>query len=94
LQARPVQPDGKGLTRYFEVQSITRVAEMIFRSAGLRKESRGAHLFFKNPDDAWPQPAGGKEWERYLVSWKDGQEMKTEFREPVPLGQESDDKEK
>lgn len=94
LQARPVQPDSKGLTRYFEVQSITRVAEMIFRSAGLRKESRGPHLFFKNPDDAWPQPAGGKEWERYLVLWKDGQEMKTEFREPVALGQESDDKEK
>jgi len=85
LQAQSVQLDSKGLTRYFEVQSIARVAEMIFQSAILRKESRGPHLFFKNPDDAWPQPAGGKEWENYLVLWKSGPTMKTEFQKPVAL---------
>ncbi|NOY79107.1 MAG: FAD-binding protein [Calditrichaeota bacterium] len=85
LQAQPIQPDARGLTRYFEVRSIARVAEMIFQSAVLRKESRGPHLFFKTPYDAWPQPAGGKEWEKYLVLWKSGSEMKTEFQKPVAL---------
>ena len=94
LLADPIHPDEKGLVRYFEVQSIARVAEMIFRTSSLRKESRGPHLFFKNSGDAWPQPAGGKEWEKYFVLWKDGHDMRIEFQKPVVLNKGTVNEEK
>ena len=85
LQAEPLRLDGRGLPGYFELRSVLTVAEMIFRSARLRRESRGPHLFFRNEKDSWPQPGGGEEWERYAVLWKENDQMRVEWQKPVPL---------
>ncbi len=85
LQKEAIILDRRGLKGYFELQSVLRVAEMILQSARLRKESRGPHLFFEKETDVWPQPSGGKEWERYAVLWKMGETMAVEWQKPVPL---------
>ncbi len=85
LRKEPIRLDGRGLQGYFELRSILAVSEMIFRSARLRRESRGPHLYFKDEKDPWPQPAGGKEWERYAVLRKKDGKMHVEWRKPVPL---------
>lgn len=85
LSEKSFQVDLKGLAGFFESRSIGIVSEMILRSASLRKESRGPHLFFKSGDDPWPEPAGGEEWEKYIVLRKTEDGMRLEFQKPVPL---------
>ncbi|GBD93177.1 hypothetical protein BMS3Abin05_00760 [bacterium BMS3Abin05] len=85
LSEKSFQVDLKGLSGFFESRSIGIVSEMILRSASLRKESRGPHLFFKSGDDPWPEPAGGEEWEKYIVLRKTEDGMRLEFQKPVPL---------
>ena len=54
------------LIHALETRNILDVAEMIVRACLLRKESRGPHLFFSDPNDIEPMPPDPS-WEKYII---------------------------
>jgi fumarate reductase (CoM/CoB) subunit A len=62
-------PDGRGFNRYLldalELQNMLLVAELVTKSARLRKESRGSHYREDYPETR-------KEWNKSIIINKDG----------------------
>jgi len=70
------------LLRYHEAESMALCAEMVFRAALYRTESRGGHFRedFPERDD--------KNWQKWTIIEKDGEQMALST-EPVPTGKTS-----
>ncbi|RKY65599.1 MAG: succinate dehydrogenase [Candidatus Latescibacterota bacterium] len=83
LRSKGLHADQNGLAFALETLSIFDVAEMVMRSARMRRESRGPHLFFSCPDDEQPLTRDDQRWAKYIVISKGPEGMRLEVREPV-----------
>jgi succinate dehydrogenase / fumarate reductase flavoprotein subunit len=76
-------PDPRGAALTLETENLLTVAEMVMRTALLRKESRGPHLFFDRFEDLQPVDMKDPEWRKYIVIRREGDRMILEPRTPV-----------
>jgi succinate dehydrogenase / fumarate reductase flavoprotein subunit len=72
----------KNLYKFFETRNIYELARILVTAMDHRKESRGPHLFFNEPDDLSPVP-GNEEYKVYFVVSKINGRLKVERRIPV-----------
>ena len=70
--------DPHELVKYHEAESMTLCAEMVFRAALFRTETRGVHMREDYPDQ------DDANWLKWTVIQKDGDKMALST-EPVPL---------
>ncbi len=86
LKGKGISLDERGLPYALETENIVDVAEMVLRTALLRRESRGPHLFFGHFEDLQPVETKDPEWRKYVVINKGGEQIKLEPRKPVEMG--------
>ncbi|HHW01750.1 MAG TPA: FAD-binding protein [Thermoanaerobacterales bacterium] len=74
--------DEHGPAYFIENQNMMKVAKMVVSAALMRDESRGPHLRFYRYDDDTPIARKDPEWEKYIVIYKNGEDMILEKRQP------------
>ncbi|MFC1735356.1 FAD-binding protein [Candidatus Hydrogenedentota bacterium] len=86
LKAKGMKLDDNGIAFALEAKNMFDVAETVLTACGMRKESRGPHLFFNSVDDAKPLPRDEENWNTYIVIKKTDEGLTTEVRKPATVG--------
>jgi len=82
MKDKNIYSPSKKIPSAIETRGMLTVAEAVIRAAGLRRESRGAHIFFGH-DRALAR--NDRKWKKYIVIRRTNKGMALQVRKPKPL---------